>query len=228
MGVRKRFCKRGHDTEATGRTGKAECSVCHSEEAKRRYADPEYRKRVQARSKAWCDANRERISVAGRAYRRKNQERIRARRAQAYLRERDDPGFRAFAKARDKAYYAANKEKVREKARAYYAANKERMRARYDPVKARTYDLARRFNISLEDVRALLDEQHGPCALCDKPDYDKRNDCPRALAVDHDHATGKMRGLLCANCNHALGMAHDDPFLLRRMADYIEAHRVER
>lgn len=45
------------------------------------------------------------------------------------------------------------------------------------------------------------------------------------LCVDHDHATGKVRKLLCHNCNRALGLLQDDPHLLRKAAEYIEAHK---
>lgn len=43
------------------------------------------------------------------------------------------------------------------------------------------------------------------------------------LHIDHDHATGRVRGVLCANCNTSLGLMKDDPSLLRRAADYLEA-----
>lgn len=45
------------------------------------------------------------------------------------------------------------------------------------------------------------------------------------LCVDHDHETGKVRKLLCHNCNRALGLLRDDPALLRKSAEYIEQHK---
>jgi proteasome beta subunit len=64
----------------------------------------------------------------------------------------------------------------------------------------------------LGDLAALLDRQHGVCAICRSP---------RAEQVDHDHLTGHVRGVLCFNCNAALGLFKDRPDVLRRAAHYV-------
>jgi hypothetical protein len=68
---------------------------------------------------------------------------------------------------------------------------------------------------------ALLVEQGHTCAIC-------KRTCStgRRLSVDHDHVTGAVRGLLCGNCNTAIGKLRDDPALMRRAADYVERHSV--
>lgn len=71
------------------------------------------------------------------------------------------------------------------------------------------------YGITRAEFDFMLKEQGGHCAIC------PRTNGRRALAVDHDHATGKVRGLLCDNCNHTLGKMRDDPELLRRAADYL-------
>jgi len=79
----------------------------------------------------------------------------------------------------------------------------------------RTYHLKRRYGITAEEADVMLAEQDGVCAIC--------RTAP-AAQVDHDHATGKVRELLCFNCNGGLGQFRDDPEVLRAAADYVEQH----
>lgn len=81
--------------------------------------------------------------------------------------------------------------------------------------KERRYRLQRVYGISLDEYTALLEQQNGMCAICETPESD------RALAVDHSHETGEVRGLLCKSCNRALGMFRDDPSLLKKALLYL-------
>jgi len=63
-------------------------------------------------------------------------------------------------------------------------------------------------------------KQSGLCAICKTP---QRHANYRGLCVDHDHKTGHIRGLLCADCNHALGKLKDDPNLCEIAAKYLRA-----
>lgn len=83
---------------------------------------------------------------------------------------------------------------------------------------SRSYHLKRKFGITTEQYDELLRNQSGRCALCPKTPEDEG----QALAVDHDHKTGEIRGILCRYCNHRVIGRHRDADLLRRMADYIE------
>lgn len=84
-----------------------------------------------------------------------------------------------------------------------------------------------RHGISVAEYNGLLDKQGGTCAVCGNP-------CPsgRNLAVDHDHSCcpgyhscGKcVRGLLCCNCNRAIGLLKDDPKLALAVVDYLEGY----
>ena len=81
--------------------------------------------------------------------------------------------------------------------------------------RAKNYHLRRTFGITLDQYNEMLAEQDGTCKVCHKVDTTD-------LAVDHCHSTGKVRGLLCGPCNRALGLAYDDPKLLRALAEYLE------
>lgn len=74
------------------------------------------------------------------------------------------------------------------------------------------------------DYVGMLMRQKGCCAVCDSMLDSSRY---TKLAVDHDHKTGKVRGLLCTNCNTALGLMKDSPERLARAAAYLNKHRVE-
>lgn len=80
----------------------------------------------------------------------------------------------------------------------------------------RKYTLKHRFSLSIEQYEVMFREQGGRCAIC-REFPNKKN-----LAVDHDHITGAVRGLLCDNCNRAIGQMRDDVQIVKRAAAYLE------
>jgi hypothetical protein len=122
-----------------------------------------------------------------------------------------------------------DKEANKEYARAYMAKwrkeNKERVRANHikwrknNPHKSRVYQLKRDYNLTSEEYSALLEEQQGVCAICCQADSTGKQ-----LSVDHDHTTGKVRGLLCSGCNLALGSVKENITILENMMAYIRKH----
>jgi hypothetical protein len=75
----------------------------------------------------------------------------------------------------------------------------------------------RKYGISEEEYKILYKAQGGRCAICRRA-----TGATRRLAVDHDHKTGKVRGLLCGPCNNTLGLiARDDPEVFDRAAAYL-------
>lgn len=92
-----------------------------------------------------------------------------------------------------------------------------------NPGRARVDQLRYKFDMAPSDYQKLLDSQGGGCAICGRVGPDAEN---RSLSVDHNHLTGKVRGLLCGHCNRALGMLQESPKLLRAAADYIERHET--
>lgn len=72
------------------------------------------------------------------------------------------------------------------------------------------------YGIDVPDYERMLAEQNNGCYICGKQPEDKK-----ALDIDHDHKTGKVRGLLCSNHNRALGLLNDDPDLLLKSVEYL-------
>jgi hypothetical protein len=117
-------------------------------------------------------------------------------------------------KAEVNAWRAANRDSYNEKERARYART---------PTKWSGH-LKRRYGIDSVEYAERLKAQNGCCAICKA----SAAALAETLAVDHDHATGKVRGLLCAKCNQMLGCARDRQEVLRAGAEYLcaEAARV--
>lgn len=86
-----------------------------------------------------------------------------------------------------------------------------------------SHGIARRYGLTTVDWDAMFDQQKGVCAICEKP-KDKQQ---HRLCVDHDHATGKVRGLLCKTCNRLLGRLEAIPGSLERISVYLFKSPVE-
>jgi Recombination endonuclease VII len=106
-------------------------------------------------------------------------------------------------------YYQANGEKLRAKSQAWYQANREHALRN-----ARIRKLRSNFGLTPEDYTAMLEAQGGVCALC-------QSNRGRKLVVDHDHVTGKVRGLLCCPCNSFLGRIKESVDALDRIKAYL-------
>lgn len=84
----------------------------------------------------------------------------------------------------------------------------------------------RQYGITDADLAKMKEEQDNKCYLCGSEGFlIGKNNNSEKLAVDHDHATGKVRKLLCHNCNRALGLLKDNAEVLRKAAKYVEEHR---
>lgn len=89
----------------------------------------------------------------------------------------------------------------------------------------REHNLRTRFKITGEEYARLLSDQGGGCAVCGRKEtHAYASGKLKDLSVDHDHATGKVRGLLCFNHNQGIGRFQDSPILLRAAADYLDHH----
>ncbi len=108
----------------------------------------------------------------------------------------------------------------------------EEYEARYKKEHRRVYatsyhngSLMLKYGINRADYVRMFDAQDGKCAICGQPEIDTdKNGAIKALAVDHDHATRKVRALLCAACNTGLGKFKDDTSMLALAIAYLTKH----
>ena len=79
------------------------------------------------------------------------------------------------------------------------------------------------YGLSIEDLVPLAVAQDCSCAICGAVfDFEAGSNHPQNMCVDHDHGGGRVRGLLCRNCNLTLGTARESPEILRAAASYLE------
>lgn len=108
--------------------------------------------------------------------------------------------------------------KVRESKRQQYLRNRTKQIAN-----ARKSKLKIAFGLSEQAYEALFQSQNGRCAICRKTEDEALAICKKKLFVDHCHATGRIRGLLCMKCNGGLGMFGDSERVLVRALDYLRS-----
>ena len=135
-----------------------------------------------------------------------------------------------------KKFYKAHREEIKKKRKEYYYANLDKAKDYYNKYKTehpekikernanrspanietiRRQKWLMKYGITPEEYNELFEKQDGRCAICNT----HQSELKRTLAVDHDHITDKVRGLLCDRCNVMLGMAGDD---IRRLLDAVE------
>ena len=85
--------------------------------------------------------------------------------------------------------------------------------------KNQEYICQKKHGISLVEYNELFERQEGKCAICGIHEDQLSK---KGLAIDHDHVTNKVRGLLCGNCNRALGFFKDDIEILKKAVDYLQ------
>lgn len=78
-----------------------------------------------------------------------------------------------------------------------------------------------KYGITEEAYEALLQSQNYGCKLCGATQSDRKRE---KLSVDHDHKTGRIRGLLCGKCNKMLGLADDNTTLLLKAIQYLKGN----
>jgi len=109
-------------------------------------------------------------------------------------------------------YEKENKNKIKDYWKEYNSNTdlKEKLKEKH---------LKKTYNLSLNELELLKQKQNYCCAICGTHE----NNCSRkTLFVDHNHTTGEIRGLLCSQCNSALGLMYDDISLLKNAINYLD------
>lgn len=131
--------------------------------------------------------------------------------ARKYYHEKlkDSPEYKVRALEASRRYTRKNPDKVKAWGIKWKTAN---------PEKLLSSRLKCWYGITLDDFNIILVSQNGVCAICQKPETSKRTN---RLSVDHNHKTGKIRGLLCTKCNTALGLLNENIKLLEESINYL-------
>lgn len=111
----------------------------------------------------------------------------------------------------------ANPDKLKSHREQWLDKNRAYQKAHYKN-KGRAIYLEKTYGITEEDYEVLLEKQFGLCAICGTDSQQRK----RTLHVDHCHETGAIRGLLCPDCNMALGLFKDKTYLMQNAIHYIE------
>lgn len=103
----------------------------------------------------------------------------------------------------------------------WQAKNPEKARAAWRTAEKKSRNLhrdrARRYGLTQEELTKLIDDANGVCTLCGRLPN-------KYLVVDHCHASGEVRNILCEPCNQALGLFQDNVEFLKKAIKYLEKH----
>lgn len=127
-------------------------------------------------------------------------------------------------KAYNESYYQRNKVRLQEAGRRNYLRRREAILQdrKENWVKYKSSELKSTYGITYTEYLRLLNKQSGVCAICQMPEQAlSRTGKRKRLAVDHNHETGNVRGLLCSGCNQAIGLLQDDPSRADSLATYL-------
>ena len=140
----------------------------------------------------------------------KQLERTCERRKERY---RTDPEFRQKVMDYTKAYQKANPDKVKQWKRKYKPTSEQQ----------RNRLIKHKYGVTTEQYKLMLEAQGGVCAICGNGEskIDGRWKRIRRLSIDHCHTTGKVRGLLCASCNHGIANFKDNTDTMKKAIEYL-------
>jgi Autographiviridae endonuclease VII len=134
----------------------------------------------------------------------------------------EDPEYRERIIAASRAFREKNRDKINQKAREKRKAHPELQQQGRDAARVRHWHSKYKLvDMTIEHYGRMLDRQHGVCKIC------KTKQPSKSLCIDHRHATGRVRGLLCNKCNFGLGYFDDNPVRMVRAAIYVVIDLVQ-
>lgn len=178
-----------------------------------------YRDTIIEKSKQYVINNKEKVDLFQKQYalsHKKELDLYEAKRAA-------DPKRIEYQRKKAKAYRIANRDKVDAYMKEYSITHKHEISMLHKQYnienRSRIKDkvITKKYNITLEQYNNMLVSQGGGCAICGNT----QDKFKRALPIDHDHITGKIRGILCPNCNLVLGNAREDIEILYKIIEYL-------
>jgi formate dehydrogenase maturation protein FdhE len=95
----------------------------------------------------------------------------------------------------------------------YYKINTKYRKSPEAKLKKKMYEMKVKYNLTPEEYAEIITKQGNKCAIC--------GDIPKKMCIDHDHNTGKVRGMLCSTCNLAIGLIRDCPIRLEKAIAYL-------
>lgn len=171
---------------------------------------PRTREQARAYNQKYYAANRERLVENQRKYNEANRESVNASSMRTYFKNRE------AVRVRKRAKYVENCEEVKTRQREYNANESASGRSR-------NRMLLKLYGITLEQFNEMGQKQGWRCLIC--AEYKKGKGPVGCLHVDHCHETGKVRGLLCSDCNRAIGQLCDNPMIIESAAAYLWTHK---
>lgn len=153
-------------------------------------------------------------------YREANLDKVKTRQKEHYEANRDK-----ILELR-KTYYKANRDKVVAQQKAYYKANRDKMAQYMKEYQSAPEARRRAFRGNMRRLYGLTEREYddmviascGRCASCGRMDDGSK---ALGIVIDHDHATGRVRGLICHQCNSALGLLEESLERLAELSSYI-------
>jgi hypothetical protein len=149
------------------------------------------------------------------------QEYYKSEKGKAYLarkKEKRKESIIKWYKSKGKEYYDQNKERINGNFVKWYHSEKGEENRIANVVYKEKLRLKREYGITPEERNEMFKNQNGKCAICGR----HQSEFKKIFNLDHNHSTGKIRGLLCFRCNCMLGFATDDLNILKKAIKYLE------